>query len=103
MSLCRTWAGIFSSLRNSPSSIPARNRLDSVWISARSPALARSAHALKSSAANVGALVLSNSCRELEQLCREDRLDDARALFPRVHREHLRVYAEIDQLLMEIV
>jgi CheY-like chemotaxis protein/HPt (histidine-containing phosphotransfer) domain-containing protein len=79
------------------------SQIEQALDSGNTAALGKAAHALKSSAANVGALVLSNSYRELEQLCREDRLDDARALFPRVHREHLRACAEIDQLLMEIV
>jgi signal transduction histidine kinase/CheY-like chemotaxis protein len=65
-------------------------------------ALGKAAHALKSSAANVGAQFLSDAYRELEQLCRDARIDDARRLFPHIQREHLRALAEIDQLMLEI-
>ena len=43
-------------------------------------ALGQVAHALKSSAANVGAESLSVGCRELEKLAREERIDEALAL-----------------------
>ncbi|MEI8168449.1 MAG: ATP-binding protein [Rhodoferax sp.] len=65
-------------------------------------ALGKAAHALKSSSANVGAQALSACYRALEQSGREDKIDDARAMFIQVRREHQRAVAEIDQLMMEI-
>ena len=66
-------------------------------------ALAKAAHALKSSAANVGAQVLSVRLHELEKWGREGRLDEARAFFPQVQTEHLRALCEIDHLMKELV
>ena len=63
--------------------------------------LGRAAHTLKSSAANVGALTLSENYRELEHHGREGRLDAARALVDRVCREHARVVARAHEILME--
>jgi HPt (histidine-containing phosphotransfer) domain-containing protein len=64
--------------------------------------LSKSAHMLKSSAANVGAKLLSDGYRELEKCGREGRIEPARTLLPQVQHEHQRVVAEIDQLMMEI-
>ena len=66
-------------------------------------ALARAAHLLKSSAANVGALALSAGYRELKQFGREARLEAACALLPSVRREHDRAVASINEILQEIV
>ena len=73
------------------------------FLTGNSLALAKAAHALKSSAANVGAQALYAHFRELEKCGREDRMDEARALFPQVQSEHLRVLCEIDQLMKELV
>ena len=63
-------------------------------------AVARSAHALKSSSANVGADGLSALFRELEQLGRHARLDEARALHGRVKVSHAKTLACMQDLLV---
>ena len=65
--------------------------------------LAQAAHALKSSASNVGAEILAAYYRDLEKCAREDRVDEARAMFERVRLEYLRAVLQIDELLMELV
>jgi HPt (histidine-containing phosphotransfer) domain-containing protein len=56
---------------------------------------------LKSGAANVGAEALSDFCRQLERLGREQRLDEARALLNEVRREHERALSRIREILQE--
>jgi signal transduction histidine kinase/HPt (histidine-containing phosphotransfer) domain-containing protein/ActR/RegA family two-component response regulator len=77
-------------------------RLQTAMTAGNSRALGQVAHALKSSTANVGAQVLSGCYRELEKFGREDNLDEARAIFGRVRREHDRAVSQIHELLMEI-
>ena len=62
--------------------------------------LGKIAHALKSSAANVGALVLSEHFRELEKLAREGRLDDALGQLATMQQEHARAVSAIEALQM---
>jgi signal transduction histidine kinase/DNA-binding response OmpR family regulator len=62
-------------------------------------AVARSAHALKSSSANVGADGLSALFRDLEQLGRHARLDEARALHSRVKAFHAQTLTRMRELL----
>jgi two-component system, sensor histidine kinase and response regulator len=64
-------------------------------------ALGQAAHALKSSSANVGAQILSGCYRELEQLGREGKIDEARAMFERVRHEHDRAVSRLREILME--
>jgi two-component system sensor histidine kinase/response regulator len=52
------------------------------------PELARSAHTLKSSSANVGALVLSRYCEELETSARRADTEEARRIFAKIESEH---------------
>jgi len=61
--------------------------------------LMRGAHALKSSTANAGADSLSELYRRLEALAREQRLDEARALLPRVREEHEHAVAAMRRIL----
>lgn len=63
--------------------------------------LSQAAHALKSSAANVGAESLSGLYRELERLGRENRIDEARMLINEVRKAHQHAVAEMQALLME--
>jgi two-component system sensor histidine kinase/response regulator len=63
--------------------------------------LAAAAHALKSSTANVGAKILSEFYRRLEQLGREGRLADARELLIQVRPEHQRAVARMYEILQE--
>ena len=62
--------------------------------------LGKIAHALKSSAANVGALVLSEHFRELEKLAREGRLDEALGQLATMQQEHARAVSAIEALQM---
>ena len=64
-------------------------------------AVGRFAHALKSSAANVGAESLSAVMRELEKLGREARIDEARALADAVAAEHGRAMTALREVLEE--
>ena len=59
----------------------------------------RSAHTLKSSSANVGAMALSSLFKQLEMLGKEARLDEAAPLFDAARQEYGRVLAEINKLL----
>jgi signal transduction histidine kinase/CheY-like chemotaxis protein/HPt (histidine-containing phosphotransfer) domain-containing protein len=77
-------------------------RLQTAIATGNSQALGQAAHALKSSTANVGAQVLSACYRDLEKLGREDSIDEARAMFGRVRREHDRAVSQIHEILMEV-
>lgn len=63
-------------------SLPARwAEVSATWQSGDAPAATRAAHTLKSAAAIVGLNALSDLCRQLELLARENRLaEGARAL-----------------------
>ncbi len=50
--------------------------------------LNRVAHRLKSSSAQVGALSMANSCRELEAIGRSARVDGASQVFERLMKQH---------------
>ena len=63
--------------------------------------LVQVAHALKSSAANLGAEALSACYRELEKAGRESRIDDARALLDRTRNEQQRALLQLRELLAE--
>ena len=62
-------------------------------------ALSQAAHALKSSAANLGAEALSGCYRELEKCGREGRTDAARELLERTRLEQQRALLELRTLL----
>jgi PAS domain S-box-containing protein len=59
------------------------------------PAIARWAHSLKSSSANVGAAVFSRQCGELEACARRGDTDEAGRIFARLEAEHGRVQAAL--------
>jgi signal transduction histidine kinase/CheY-like chemotaxis protein/HPt (histidine-containing phosphotransfer) domain-containing protein len=63
--------------------------------------LSRTAHAMKSSAANLGAELLSSRYARLEALGREDRIEEARALLEPLRAEHERALAHARELLQE--
>jgi CheY-like chemotaxis protein/HPt (histidine-containing phosphotransfer) domain-containing protein len=63
--------------------------------------LGQTAHALKSSSANVGAAALSACWQALEACGREGRIDAARALLGNTQREHRRALASLRELLLE--
>lgn len=62
-------------------------------------ALQRAAHTLKGAAGTIGAAALSTLCRGLEEMGRQQTLDEAAATLAAVRVEFYRVRAEIDQLL----
>ena len=64
-------------------------------------ALVQAAHALKSSAANLGALALAGCYRELEKCGREGRLDDAQTLLAPTRHEQQRALRALRALLTE--
>ena len=75
--------------------------IEQAIITGDSTILSQAAHALKSSAANVGAESLSGLYRELERLGRENRIDEARMLINEVRRAHLHAVSDMQAMLME--
>jgi len=63
--------------------------------------LTRIAHALKSSMANLGAEALSGRYRQMENLGREGRIDEARALLASLRLEHDRAMSRVHEILRE--
>jgi len=78
---------------------PLIEKLQSASILTDLQILQDSAHSLKSSSANVGALHLSKICNELEMECRNKTLDEGTDLISAIVHEFSRVR---DELLMEI-
>jgi CheY-like chemotaxis protein/HPt (histidine-containing phosphotransfer) domain-containing protein len=78
-------------------------RVQSALVNGNTHALGQSAHALKSSSANVGAQVLSAAYRELERCARVGPIEDAHALFDLVRSEQERAVSKIDELLLELI
>ena len=64
-------------------------------------ALAKAAHRLKSSSAQLGALATSAHCKELESLGRLARLDGAAALLAQLTDAHQAACAEITSELLQ--
>ena len=77
-------------------------RIDAALASADSTEVARSAHTLKSSSANVGADSLSVFFQELEQMARQARLSEARKLQERLRHLHAQALVQMQGLLAEI-
>jgi two-component system sensor histidine kinase/response regulator len=59
------------------------------------PEIARSAHSLKSSSANVGAKVLSRYCEDLEGSARRADTEEARRIMAKVEKEHRSVLSAL--------
>ena len=59
------------------------------------PEIARSAHSLRSSSANVGAAVLSRYCGDIEASARRADTEEARKIFGIIEAEHGRVQAAL--------
>jgi HPt (histidine-containing phosphotransfer) domain-containing protein len=62
-------------------------------------AVHRAAHAFKGAAGNIGATILTEKCRELEEAGRAGTLDGAAELGRRIHDEFARVRVEIAEIL----
>ena len=77
-------------------------RIDAALASDEPVEVARSAHALKSSSANVGADGLSVFFRELEQMGRESRISEARSLQGRIKDLHAQTLLRMHDLLAEV-
>ena len=65
-------------------------------------ALARVAHGLKSSSANVGAETLSGCYRELERMARDGRMDEVRNCIERVRSAHAHAMVQLQELQKEM-
>jgi signal transduction histidine kinase/CheY-like chemotaxis protein/HPt (histidine-containing phosphotransfer) domain-containing protein len=63
------------------------------------PALRDSAHSLKSSSANVGAMKLSELCRELEVQARSNNLDDSKLYVTKIEAEYERTEVALRERL----
>ena len=57
--------------------------------------IARAAHSLKSSSANVGAKVLSRHCEDLEGSARRADTEEARRILTKVEKEHRSVLSAL--------
>jgi signal transduction histidine kinase/DNA-binding response OmpR family regulator len=77
-------------------------RIDAAIAAADSAAIARSAHALKSSSANAGADSLSAFFQELEQVARQARISEAQSLQDRLRHLHAQALSRMQLLLAEI-
>jgi two-component system sensor histidine kinase/response regulator len=77
------------------------SRVETAFLARDGQRLAAAAHALKSSAANVGAKILSDFYRQLEQLGREGRLAEAGELLIQIRPEHQRAVARMYEILQE--
>ena len=78
------------------SSRQLQGRLREAVASADVTLLRESAHALKSSSANVGALSLAELCRHLEMMGREKNLSEVSAIHERFEKEFVRVAAALE-------
>jgi HPt (histidine-containing phosphotransfer) domain-containing protein len=76
-------------------------RIDAALANEEPVEAARSAHALKSSSANVGADGLSVLFRELEQMGRESRISEARSLQGRIKDLYAQSLLRMHDLLAE--
>ncbi len=80
----------------------AWSQLESAALTGDANALARAAHTLKSSAANVGAVELAGWYRQIEVLAREEKLSDATELLESARRAHDCATTHLQRLLQEM-
>jgi CheY-like chemotaxis protein/HPt (histidine-containing phosphotransfer) domain-containing protein len=80
---------------------PQLSRLEAAVQSRDAMALARCAHAMKSSCANLGAEQLSALYRRLENLGRNNQVDEAHALLQELRRAHEIVIRQAQEILRE--
>jgi HPt (histidine-containing phosphotransfer) domain-containing protein len=64
------------------------HRLKQAALANDAPEMARAAHSLKSSSANVGAMVLSRYCADVEALARRAETEEARKILLSIETEH---------------
>ncbi len=77
-------------------------RVEDAITSGDSTSLGKVVHALKSSAANVGAIKLSDCYRQLERFGREGDVGAAIAVLPQLRAEHERAVSRLHKILMEL-
>jgi two-component system, sensor histidine kinase and response regulator len=58
----------------------------------------RAAHTLKSTAATIGATALANTCIDIERLARENKLDQAAALYDQLARQEVEARRAVNTL-----
>ena len=58
----------------------------------------RAAHTLKSTAATIGAMALNETCIQLEQLARENKLDQANSLYDQLARQEVEARRAVNTL-----
>lgn len=82
------------------SSAPASQiRIEHAIQAADSDALVKAAHTLKSSAANIGAELLADICRQLEEYGDKNQLSGAAELLVEMQNESQRVITALEELL----
>ena len=96
LDLVRTILGIF--IETADESVA---RIENAIVARDGEQLAAAAHFLKSSSSNVGAKNLSESYRQLEQLGRAGRFEEASNLLSRVKRDHQCAVARLHEILQE--
>lgn len=79
-----------------PNSRELKDKLTLAINTANASLVRESAHALKSSSANVGATKLASLCKRLENMGRSDDLSEARTLQDRLEQEYARVVAALE-------
>ena len=70
-------------------------RLKQAAVASDAPEIARSAHSLKSTSANVGARVLSRYCADIEASARRADTEEACKIFAKIETEHGRVQSAL--------
>jgi PAS domain S-box-containing protein len=70
-------------------------KLKQAALASDAPEMARCAHSLKSSSANVGAKLMSRYCEDLEATARRAEVDDARKILAKIESEFVRVLSAL--------
>ena len=78
------------------SSLALTEALEAAALADDATGVEQSAHALKSSSANVGAMTFAELCKDVETAAREAKLDDARVLVERLLAEHKQVLLALE-------
>ena len=85
------------------SSVPQyMNQIEQGALNCNGEMLRQAAHALKSSAANIGAETLSGFCKQLEDLGRGDQINVATGLLPEMRSEYDQVLIALQKILKEV-
>jgi HPt (histidine-containing phosphotransfer) domain-containing protein len=71
-------------------------KLKQATLAGDAPEIVRSAHSLKSSSANVGAMALSRYCADIEACARVAETAEASSIFARIEAEHALVQSALN-------